>query len=232
MAIPQAPKELKLDRETFMLMRHRKLEAYEKAYEIEIIGLNELENEKDRILKEEMTKINEEYDKKKKEFETQQKIERSTKINECRVRKMKKRDELLEQILKDGKQKLKDETCLETPEYKELIKQLIIQGMIKLMEPDLQLIVVEKDKKMVEEVLKECEKEYEELMKKETERDYKCTLRIDDTKKLEHEQECGGITLVTTDGRIVCVNTIASKLALVYEQLLPKIRGLLFPKMK
>eukprot|EP00829_Urostomides_striatus_P010552 TRINITY_DN2492_c0_g1_i6.p3 TRINITY_DN2492_c0_g1~~TRINITY_DN2492_c0_g1_i6.p3 ORF type:complete len:112 (+),score=25.26 TRINITY_DN2492_c0_g1_i6:64-399(+) len=106
------------------------------------------------------------------------------------------------------------------------------RGMIKLMEPDLQLIVVEKDKKMVEEVLKECEKEYEELMKKETERDYKCTLRIDDTKKLEHEQECGGITLVTTDGRIVCVNTIASKLALVYEQLLPKIRGLLFPKMK
>lgn len=26
----------KLDRETFMLMRHRKLEAYEKAYEIEV----------------------------------------------------------------------------------------------------------------------------------------------------------------------------------------------------
>ena len=27
---------IKLDRETFMLMRHRKLEAYEKAYEIEV----------------------------------------------------------------------------------------------------------------------------------------------------------------------------------------------------
>lgn len=40
---------------------------------------------------------------------------------------MKKRDELLEQILKDGIHKLKNETCLDTPEYKELIKQLIIQ---------------------------------------------------------------------------------------------------------
>lgn len=29
-------KEERLDRETFMLMRHRKLEAYEKAYEISV----------------------------------------------------------------------------------------------------------------------------------------------------------------------------------------------------
>ncbi len=28
---------VRLDRETFMLMRHRKLEAYEKAYEIEVL---------------------------------------------------------------------------------------------------------------------------------------------------------------------------------------------------
>lgn len=31
---------VKLDRETFMLMRHRKLEAYEKAYEIEVLLRN------------------------------------------------------------------------------------------------------------------------------------------------------------------------------------------------
>jgi hypothetical protein len=36
MAMQQPPVEPKLDRETFMLMRHRKLEAYEKAYEIEV----------------------------------------------------------------------------------------------------------------------------------------------------------------------------------------------------
>lgn len=104
--------------------------------------------------------------------------------------------------------------------------------MIKLMEPELHLTVVEKDKKLVEEVLKDCEKEYEELMRKQTEREYKCVLKVDDTKTLNHEQDCGGITLVTADGRIVCVNTILSKLGLVYEQLLPEIRGLLFPKLK
>ena len=81
---------VRLDRETFMLVRHWKLEAYEKAYEIEapflfpcppfthnlrqIIGLNDLEKEKERILKEEMEKINEEYDKKRKDYETEQKM--------------------------------------------------------------------------------------------------------------------------------------------------------------
>ena len=38
------------------------------------MGLNELANEKDKILKEEMEKINEEYDKKRKDFETKMKM--------------------------------------------------------------------------------------------------------------------------------------------------------------
>ena len=38
------------------------------------MGLNDLETEKERILKEEMERINEEFDMKRKDYETQQKM--------------------------------------------------------------------------------------------------------------------------------------------------------------
>ncbi len=91
------------------------------------MGLNDLENEKERILKEEMEKINEEYDKKRKDFETQQKIERSTKINGCRVLKMKRRSEVLEQILKETTVKLAKEVCTDSAPYKKLMTSFIVQ---------------------------------------------------------------------------------------------------------
>ncbi len=99
------------------------------------------------------------------------------------------------------------------------------------MEPALKLTVLTKDKDMAKEILPECEKEYEELMQKETSREYKCKLELDEEKTLQAE-DLGGVILVTGDGRIVCHNTIASKLKLGYEELLPEIRALLFPAKK
>jgi V-type H+-transporting ATPase subunit E len=101
--------------------------------------------------------------------------------------------------------------------------------MIKLMEEKLNLTVVGEDKELVKGILNECEKEYAERMKKETEKNFNCSLAIDNSKNLKRQDDCGGATLVSADGRIVCVNTISSKLKLVYEQLLPDIRKILFP---
>ena len=66
-------------------------------------------------------------------------------------------------------------------------------------------------------------------MLKETGREFKCLLEIDTTKALLPETDCGGVILISKDGRIVSNNTISSKLDLAYEQLLPDIRALLFP---
>ena len=101
--------------------------------------------------------------------------------------------------------------------------------MVKLMEDGLKLTVTEKDKKMVEDVIKNCQDEYGELMSKETGREYKCTLALSEGKALQPETDCGGVTLASNDGRIVCNNTVMSKLMLAYEELLPDIRALLFP---
>lgn len=39
----------------------------------------------------------------------------------------------------------------------------------------------------------------------------------------------GGVALSAANGRIVCDNTLSSRLTVIYAELLPKIRGLLFP---
>lgn len=102
--------------------------------------------------------------------------------------------------------------------------------MIKLMEPSLSLIVAKKDQPIVKSLLADCETEYEELMKKGTGKEYKCSLSLKEDKTFDSKTECGGVILVSKDGSIVCKNTISTKLALVYEQLLPEIRARLFPK--
>lgn len=39
----------------------------------------------------------------------------------------------------------------------------------------------------------------------------------------------GGVAVSAANGRIVCDNTLSSRLTVIYQELLPKIRGLLFP---
>ena len=52
-----------------------------------------------------------------------------------------------------------------TEEYKDLLKKLICQGLIKLMEGDVKIQVRESDKDIVESVLEEAGQMYKDLMK-------------------------------------------------------------------
>lgn len=46
---------------------------------------------------------------------------------------------------------------------------------------------------------------------------------------LVHSSSPGGVAVSASHGRIVCDNTLSSRLSVVYQELLPKIRGMLFP---
>lgn len=71
-------------------------------------------------------------------------------------------------------------------------------------------------------------------MKKETNEDYKTKLNLNETEFLTPDQggECGGVVLYSLDKRIVCNNTLKSRLDLCFEELLPHIRRVLFPAKK
>lgn len=86
-------------------------------------------------------------------------------------------------------------------------------------------------------LIPECQEEFKAIMDKEVgeeEKNYECNLRLIDGEYLTNEEggECGGIVLINTNRKIVCYNTLKSRLDLCFEELLPHIRKLLFPKRK
>lgn len=60
-------------------------------------------------------------------------------------------------------------------------------------------------------------------MKRETKEDYRTTLHIIDSEYLNSETggECGGVILYNENRKIVCINTLYSRLNLCFEELLP-----------
>ena len=69
-------------------------------------------------------------------------------------------------------------------------------------------------------------------MKRETREDWKTELTIMEDRHLHKDEgeECGGVKLYNKNMKIVCDNTLKSRLNLVFEELLPAIRSNLFPK--
>jgi V-type H+-transporting ATPase subunit E len=66
-------------------------EAHEKAFERLVMGLKEYEKEKAKILAERKEVLHQEFEKKQKDNAAQRRINKSTKINESRMKKMNSR---------------------------------------------------------------------------------------------------------------------------------------------
>ncbi len=141
---------------------------------------------------------------------------------------MKKKNELVEQIIEETLKKIKNFASPENNEYKKLIEDLIIESMVKMLEPTCYLQIRQKDASFISSILNKCEKRFEEFMKKETGKNYTCKLLIDHENYLENE--CGGIKLLSKDKKIILGNDLQSRLLLSKDQHLPIIKSLLFPK--
>ena len=92
---------------------------------------------------------------------------------------MSKRSELLKNLLVSAEEKLKKFADPQNKEYINLLKQLILQGMVKLLEPIVKIRVRLQDRDNVAKLFPECEKEYTQIMLKETEREYICKLELE-----------------------------------------------------
>lgn len=109
--------------------------------------------------------------------------------------------------------------------------------MIKLLEPEVLIKARKEDHELVRSLIPECEQEFKEIMAKEASEsdiEYHSTLRLIEDQYLTPEEggECGGVVLTNPNRKIVCPNTIKSRLDLCFEELLPHIRKILFPKKK
>lgn len=173
--------------------------------------------------------IQDEFTKKEKDQEIKERISRSAEIGECRVKKMKIRDELLKSLIAEAGAKCAVVT--RGNNYPQLLQKLIVQGLIKIEENEVTIYCRGEDVKMVSSVVSAAVKEYVDIMKRESTVTLKpvVTLNTDRSKDLP-ESSFGGVLLTALNGKIVCDNTLNSRLHLVYEELLPSIRAILFPE--
>jgi V-type H+-transporting ATPase subunit E len=185
--------------------------------------------EKQTLVHEAKLNIQDEFAKKEKDREIQERIARSAEIGACRVKKMKLRDDLLKTLISEAGAKCAVVT--RGANYPQLLQKLIVQGLIKIEENNVTIFCRAEDINTIKKILPAAVQEYVEIMKRESSVTLKpqVVLSEDKAKNLP-ESSFGGVLLTALDGKIVCDNTMSSRLNLVYEELLPSIRAILFPE--
>lgn len=99
-----------------------------------------------------------------------------------------------------------------------------------MMERNVSVELKEDHASLAQKLFPECEKEFTNILLRETGKDMESKLSISEYFLEEKNQNIlGGVFLRSSDGVIVCDNSLDSRVRLIFEQLLPTIRASLFP---
>lgn len=195
-----------------------KQEAMEKAREIEIKADEEFAIEKSKLVRTETSTIDATYEKKFKAATMSQQITRSTVANKSRLKILSARQELLDEIFETARSKLGD---LDEGRYKEVLKNLMLEGMYALDEKKVLLRCREKDYDVVRKAIVDAQNDFKKNMGKEV------VAEIDEENPLP-DGISGGLSIVGGGGKIDINNTFEERLKLLEENALPAIRTTLF----
>mmetsp|Transcript_84305 Transcript_84305/g.149002 ORF Transcript_84305/g.149002 Transcript_84305/m.149002 type:complete len:233 (+) Transcript_84305:74-772(+) len=212
-------------------------EAKDKATDIQKKGEEEFSIEVYRLINEQKEKVRATYERKTKQVETQYAIAKSMAINKQRLEKIKARQEVMQMVAKDVQGKLAEELESQDKNQK-FITQLIVQGLLMLLEPEVVVRCRQSDVGLVNACLKAASEQYSQLIKMQTGASKTCKLAVDSQNFLspapvpgrEGASCLGGVMLFCQGNKISVDNTIDARLNLVMEQAKPAIRGLLFPQ--
>ncbi|KAG5177796.1 ATPase, V1/A1 complex, subunit E [Tribonema minus] len=204
-------------------------EAHEKAVEIKLKTEHDFNLEKQMLVHNAKLKIQEEYVQKDKDRAVQDRIARSGMVGTSRVQKMTSRDQLLQTLLADTTATI-DKVSHSADAYPKLLRTLLVQGLIKIEEDDVTVHVRTADVAAMKSVAADAVADYKAQMQKEANLAVTPTVTVnEDPAKCLSAASPGGLVLVAAAGRIVCDNQLAARLSIVYQDLLPKVRALLFP---
>ena len=204
--------------------------TFDKILEIKISNKRELKSMKEKIMVEEKKKIEQSYNKKYNDEFTKKKIEISTTKNKANLDKMNIKNELVQKAVDETLEKIKSFAKPDNIDYKKLLKELILESMVKLLEKECYIKSRKEDTKYIQSIIKECENEFTQIMKKETKRDYYCKLTLLEDEFIEDEY--GGIIMMNQDQKIIVNNGLKDRLMLTKEHNLPQIKKMLFAKKK
>ncbi len=202
-------------------------EAKDKAEEIDAKAMEDFNIEKLKHIQLMKDKLRKEYAVKLKKIETDRAIQRSTAINKSRLRTIEERNRLLLESVESVKKSLV-ESVKKTENYKKIVIDLIVQGALLLLEPELTIVARKEDFGLIKSVLEEAQKKYTQVIKTQTNGVTKAVkFVLNESKPLVGK--IGGVVVQTASGNIRVDNTLDTRLELVMEKDKPTIRRLLFP---
>ncbi|XP_055970594.1 V-type proton ATPase subunit E 2 [Sorex fumeus] len=195
-------------------------EANEKVEEIDAKAEEEFNIEKGRFVQTQRLKIMGYYEKKEKQIEQQKKIQMSTMRNQARLKVLRARDDLISELLNNAKQRLSK--IVEHGEaYQELLNKLVLQSLLRLLEPVVVVRCRPQDLLMVKAAVQAAIPEYRIISQKQVQ------VQVDEETHLTPDM-IGGVDIYSHDQRIKVSNTLKSRLALLAQQKMPDIRTALF----
>ena len=211
-------------------------EAKEKAREIESKTEHEYNNAKAKFLHEAKEKLTAEYDKKWKQLEIEKRIARSAAINAARMEVMKARHECMSSLLEEARFRVHERNASDQNGHRGVLTELIVEGLIKLLDTEVEVICRQDDVSLVSGVLGQAKGRYEEIMQRETGKNYTATLTVSSEEYLPPPPQrgsnmpscCGGVVLRSLNGKIRCINTLDKRIEMAYENSVPHLRKIIF----
>jgi len=205
-------------------------EAEEKVREIRTKTEEEFTIEKSKIVQSGQLKIIQEFDRKKRATEVEKKIAYSNELSKARLQILKAREIGVNNILDTARDRL--EHLSKGSKYKDLLVSLILQGLKRLNEPEVEVRARLEDTEIVKHAIPIAVEQYEKLTNK------KVIATLDTKRPLPPSPAnagpkaistcAGGIILCTKGDRIVCNNTLDVRLQYAFEAAVPAVRAKLF----
>ncbi|KFO18445.1 V-type proton ATPase subunit E 2 [Fukomys damarensis] len=195
-------------------------EANEKAEEIDAKAEEEFNIEKGRLVQSQRLKIMEYYEKKEKQIEQQKKIQMSTMRNQARLKVLTAQDDLISELLSDAKLRL-SRIVADPLMYQELLSKLVLQTLLRLLEPVMIVRCRPQDSLLVEAAVQKAIPEYVMISQKQVQ------VRLDQEAYLARSA-AGGVEVYSCNQMIKVSNTLESRLDLSARQKMPEIRKALF----
>lgn len=130
-----------------------KIRSYqqEEVRKIEDRSKDEIQFESNKIMSESHEHDALSFGKRQKALDVETKIKKSRKINEARLSKMKTRFEMIEKVQNEIRARLVQVSS--NPDYRQLLQKLILQGMIKMLEENIEVRCLARDTALVKEIL-------------------------------------------------------------------------------
>jgi len=178
--------------------------------------------------------IRAENEKNKKNFLIQKRIEKSKALSESRFSTMRRRDEKMNELKRAVLQKLASVSS--SNQYPQLLRFLIAQGLMTLLENAITIQVRKEDLAIARKELPAAISLFQETMKSASGVTPSINVALDEKEFLppapvkgkEGASCTGGVLLIARSGQIVCRNTLDHRLDLAFEALKPSLRGILF----